>query len=453
MRVEGWLLYAVFAYAFFVMLCIFVIGLRLELMHMASQRTEADYRAELISVRHHSEQVALANSESVHVDRIIGRFEEVRRLTWELMFLTKKVGSTNMAFSQLKEIFPFIFLGPAFLNGSITFGVLMAASRSMGLLESALLWFPGAYPGYVSWRASTDRLVRMSEACQGQQKKGLGAEVLRDQPPDELPGTASQVCIKSAKLEVWLPPRTNKDGENDEDADREAPSEDIQWLFRKLNLNMVAGQRALLVGPSGTGKSTLFRALSGAWPYATGKVMLPAGKTATMFASTEVYAPPGELRDAVSYPISSKEVEDSAIFEALALVGLSALADTPDGLGLVRCWEIALSAGQKNRLALARMALHKPKVALLDEPVAHIDPVNRAKVLKAALGALPEDATALVISHQLSDDVRSLFNMQYAVDDMGKTLTTDSVVNSQYAASDEDEAADTGMGCGMLPKC
>merc|ERR1711959_828145 len=80
-----------------------ILGRKLELLENSAQRTEADYRLELIAVRHHAEQIALANSEDVHTERIFSRFERVRRLTWEIMFLNKKMGFTFKLFNEGRE--------------------------------------------------------------------------------------------------------------------------------------------------------------------------------------------------------------------------------------------------------------------------------------------------------------------------------------------------------------
>jgi ABC-type uncharacterized transport system fused permease/ATPase subunit len=250
-------------------------------------------------------------------------------------------------------------------------------------------------------------LVRLAEACQRFEKEVSGTDVQRVAPSPERAGV-----VESEQLSVWVP-----------SADEAPTATGKNVVFKNLKFDLVPGERALLCGPSGVGKSMLLRALAGAWPHATGNVKLPMGKTCALFSTTETYVPPGELRDAVTYPVSSSDIDDEKIEQALKLVGLEKLLTrTEEGLGSVQYWQVVLSAGQKNRLALARMVLHRPKAVLLDEPVAHIDEASRASVLAAALGALPSDAAVLVISHDLSSDIRALFNATYVVDSEGKTL-------------------------------
>eukprot|EP00927_Polykrikos_kofoidii_P007502 TRINITY_DN13081_c0_g1_i1.p1 TRINITY_DN13081_c0_g1~~TRINITY_DN13081_c0_g1_i1.p1 ORF type:complete len:861 (-),score=164.25 TRINITY_DN13081_c0_g1_i1:54-2636(-) len=418
----GWLLPASFLYALAAMLVMFFLGRKLEIYTQALQRSEADYRWELVNVRSHAEQVALASSEPFHNQRTERQFDNVRRMTWETMFVEKKMSFGMHVFGQVKEIFPFIFLGPAFLEGSITFGVLMAASRTMGLLESSVLFFPRAFNEFCRWRANADRLTRVKESMIRYQGVHIGADIKKQQMVTD-DGDVPLPTISTNDLTVWLPPKapSNFSPQLSEDKIIENPASK-DYIYHKLNMNLTAGERVLLVGPSGSGKSTLIRALSGSWPFCSGSVSVPGGTNGIFFSTTDVYAPPGELRDVVTYPLPPAEITDKRISEALNVVGLEHLAENEDGLSTVKSWDIALSAGQKNRMALARLVLHKPKAVALDEPVSHIDIANRAKVLKACLEQLPRDAVVLCISHDLSDDIVALFDSEYSIDVKNQTL-------------------------------
>jgi len=254
-------------------------------------------------------------------------------------------------------------------------------------------------------------LIRATDAFKRAQSEEVGAQIKK---------SSSKSKCKVTELAIWLPPVQAK--EDEAAMDKLPDAQTKVKLFDNLDLDMVAGERALLIGPSGAGKTSLLRTLAGVWPHAKGRVDLPAGKTGAMFTSTDMFAPPGELREAVAYPLKAKDVRDADILSALKAVGLESFAAGEQGLGVTRYWEFALSAGQKNRLSLARMVLHQPKVAILDEPVAHIDETNRAKVMGAALDALPPDSVVLVVSHELSPDMRALFNVEYTTDEANKSL-------------------------------
>jgi len=99
---------------------------------------------------------------------------------------------------------------------------------------------------------------------------------------------------------------------------------------------------------------------------------------------------------------------------------MNRLANT--SLDLEHDWNMSLSSGEKTIVNLVRLMLHKPVLAILDEPLSHLSESMRAPLLRNALEALPEDASVLVINHELSEDITSLFNARYDLDVSGKVL-------------------------------
>lgn len=163
------------------------------------------------------------------------------------------------------------------------------------------------------------------------------------------------------------------------------------------NASIAAGDRVAVIGPSGAGQTTLFRAIAGRWPFGRGRIEIPA-RARTMFLSPQPYLPIATLRAAVSYPAEEGTFPDSKIRDALRRVELYALADRLDQIDH---WEKTLSDGEQQRLGLARALLHEPTWLFLDDATAALDEEAEQKAYTVLTEQLPH-ATVVSIAHRPS---------------------------------------------------
>ncbi|HVQ88919.1 MAG TPA: ATP-binding cassette domain-containing protein [Actinomycetes bacterium] len=184
------------------------------------------------------------------------------------------------------------------------------------------------------------------------------------------------------------------------------PPNRSQWALRDLDLSVEAGERVLLLGSSGSGKSTILRALAG---------LLDAGGEQAGIAAVDGVAAARArdrvgllLQDPDAQLVLSRAGEDVAfgpqnrgyqpdevarrVAEALESVGFPYSVDRPVG---------ALSGGERQRLALAGVLALTPGVLLLDEPTSLLDPAGSELVRNAVSRAVIETgATVIVVEHQ-----------------------------------------------------
>jgi putative ATP-binding cassette transporter len=125
----------------------------------------------------------------------------------------------------------------------------------------------------------------------------------------------------------------------------------------------------LIVGESGTGKTLLFRALAGLWPWGSGTVARPAEEE-ILYAPRTPYFPPGTLREVLSYPKPTSAFETAACSAALVLVGLERLIPLLDS---TQRWDRELNEDEQQALALARVITHQPAWLLIDEVLDSLD--------------------------------------------------------------------------------
>ena len=192
----------------------------------------------------------------------------------------------------------------------------------------------------------------------------------------------------------------------DSATDREAQ----EAVLRELSFRIEAGRSLGILGRSGSGKTTVTRLLARLYDPSAGRVALngvdlreyrlSAVRAGISVVTQEVQFFRGSIRDNLC--LFDPTVDDrrlEAAFERLGL--LSWLARQPAGLDtIISSAQLALSAGEAQRLALARAFLRDPDIVILDEAAARLDPVTEREV-ERALKALLQGRTGVVIAHRL----------------------------------------------------
>jgi putative ATP-binding cassette transporter len=187
-------------------------------------------------------------------------------------------------------------------------------------------------------------------------------------------------------------------------------------LIANVNLSLGPGDSALLRGPSGVGKSTLFRAIAGIWPFGHGEIRVPSNDR-VLFLPQKPYLPIGKLRDVVSYPTPADGLGDTVISEALEAVDLPELAGRlADGISGDINWALQLSPGEQQRVAFARALVHKPEWLFLDEATSAVDEATEARLYRLLRDRLP-GTTLFSVGHR--ETLRAFHSRQLLVQRVG----------------------------------
>ncbi len=314
----------------------FRIGRPLILLSFLNERFNASFRYALVRLRENSENVAFQRGERVERTVLGTRFRDVLTNMWALLFRNLKFQGFNLTASQIAQIFPFVMQAQRFFSGQITLGDIQQTGNAFDQVHDALSFFRNAYDDFASYRAVLDRLTGLMDA---------------DEAARALPAAAVE---ESDELQV-------------RDLTVRRPDERV--LVDDLDLDVTAGASLLVTGPSGGGKTTLLRSLAQLWPYASGSVRRPT-EDGSLFLPQQPYLPLGTLRDALAYPGSGSEMDDSRAADLLRKVQLPQLADQLDEED---DWARRLSPGEQQRLGFARILVVRPKVVFLDEATSALD--------------------------------------------------------------------------------
>jgi putative ATP-binding cassette transporter len=344
-----------------------LVGRPLAFLNFQRQRVEADFRYALVRLRENTEGVALQGGEEEERQGLSHRFAAVAANWWGIMRRTKMLNGLVAGYGQVAGIFPLVVAAPRYFSGKIALGQLMQTAGAFGEVQSGLSWAVDAYASLARWQAEVERLTTFLGALRAARAlSGTGAALQQGKGSD----------WETRGLTLRLPDGTA--------------------LLDGAGLRFPKGRATLITGRSGTGKSTLFRALAGIWPFGAGTVERPPGTY--LFLPQRPYFPLGTLRHALTYPVSDGAYPDDAVRAVLADVGLGALAPALD---TAENWSQRLSGGEQQRLAIARALLLKPDWLFLDEATASLDPEAEGDLYRLLRERLP-GTTLVSIAHRES---------------------------------------------------
>jgi putative ATP-binding cassette transporter len=369
--IPGFLVIAAVLYAAIASGSIMTIGRGFVQASEDKNQAEAEYRYTLNRVRENGESIALLGGEQEERDGIDRTFGKVLRQWARLAGQHMRTTLVSQGSSLIAPVVPVLLCAPKFLDGSMTLGQVMQAASAFTIVQTAFGWLVDNYPRLADWNACARRIASLMMSLDGLERAERGDGVGRIERGE----TEGDAILSLQDLSVTLDDGTAVVGE--------------------AEVVIEPGERLLVAGESGTGKSTLVRAIAGLWPWGGGSINLHPDRRLFMLPQ-KPYVPQGTLRRAAAYPAAAEDWTIEQIGEALDKVGLAHLKDKIEEEGP---WDQTLSGGEKQRLAFARLFLHNPDIIVLDEATSALDEKSQDKMMELVTRELPK-ATVVSVGHR-----------------------------------------------------
>ncbi len=341
--VPGFMLWAAVSYAGAGSLLSYWVGRSLISRNAERYAREADLRFSLVRINEHLDGISLAAGEEDERRRVEMHLGNVLTATRRLVTGLTNLTWITAGFGWITLVAPILVAAPLYFAGKISFGGLMMAASAFTQAQSSLRWFVDNFSTIADWRATLQRVASFRHAL-------TTTEDLHD-------------------FESRITYREGESGSITID-DLDILSANGSDMLRERSVIVKAGERVLIVGAPGTGKTLLFRALAGLWPWGAGTITRPKDEQMLYLPTGTPYLPRGTLKEVLAYPMEVEKFGEQDFQRALGRLGLDRLLPL---LEETRRWDRELGQDEQLGLALARIFMQSPPWLLMDDMLGTLD--------------------------------------------------------------------------------
>lgn len=332
-----------------------LIGRKLVHLHYLQYKKEADFRYGLVRVRDNAESIAFYRGEKrEHLD-LFNRLAQAVTNMRLVILRNRKLGFFTNSYNYLALVLPVLVVAPMYMRGEVEFGVVTQTAGAFAQVLAAVSLIITQFAGLSTYLASVQRLGSLWDHLDDQDDEDKRIDAAADDP------TGDARMVRLENLTISTPG-------------------DARVLVKELSFELHANQSMMIMGPSGTGKSSVLRTIAGLWPDGGGTLERPAFSR-LMFLPQRPYMVEGSLREQLLYPFPDRGVPDEEIHRVVDAVNLSdVFLRVDNNLDSVLDWGNVLSLGEQQRIAFARLFLRHPEFAFLDEATSALDEQNQEEL-------------------------------------------------------------------------
>ena len=368
--IPGYLVIAVIIYSGLTSYGMLVFGRPLVARVESKSAGEADFRYQLTRTRENAETIALIGGDEDERTMLGATFGVLARRWVAVINQQAKMLFQSSANAVWAPVAPLLLGAPKYLSGEMTLGDLMQAAAAFAQVQMALNWLADNALRLADWFASARRVAALDMAFE----------------------TLDLLAVEGGENTIEL--GFSHDGAVHLEG-LSIAQHDGKVMLADADARIDRGEKILVKGDSGTGKSTLIRAMAGLWPWGSGRILRPADARIS-FMPQRPYLPLGTLRAAINYPQDGPDASADDMISMLQECGLAHLAHRLDD---DVNWSLVLSGGEQQRLAFARLLLKRPDIVIMDEPTSALDELSQTKMMELIRSRL-RDSTVIHVAHR-----------------------------------------------------
>lgn len=328
---------------------------------------QSNLRADLQQLKTSSEEIAIERAEPYYQNRLEKEVDDLSQRTTDRLLVQNSTISFNLFSSIFQGIVSLLAAVPLYFSNFITLDVFYSVNYYFIMVSESLNWFVESYEVINQFKTSLSRVVALKKLLDDEPVEESTAAIIRKTNFDNQ-------LIEVKKLDLKL-----HDGS--------------EVIIKGLDLKFTKGIHTLITAPSGTGKSSLFKAIAGTWISGEGEITISGGLESLYFLPQKPTLPDDTLRKVLAYPDINVTYSDEALIAALNAVDMESLSTKLDEKVGFK------SLGEQQRIAFARVLLRKPDWVFLDEATASLDESVEEKVYSNIKELLPQ-TTIISIAHR-----------------------------------------------------
>ena len=374
-NIEKGVVFFIYAFIIFATLMSVWIGRPLIKLNFTKEKLNGDYRYSLIRVRDNAESIAFYNGEPKEQTFLQHQFRQIIHNRWSIVLKMLGLNSFNSGVTRVAKLLPLMLQAPRFFSGQIKLGDMHQTVQAFNRLMTALSFFRLFYEQFTLYQARLNRLYGFITKMDELDKQNIHHPF----------HCSHRVALKNFGIK----------------------DEQGNVLLNNLNIHLENGDALLIQGASGTGKTSLLKAIAGIYPFETvGIAEHPC--MGSLFLPQRPYMPQGTLREAICYPnINPSHAELEQTMKDCAL------GKYIHALNVKNDWQAILSPGELQRVAFIRILLTKPDVVFLDETTSALDETTEYLLYQTIKERLPE---MIILSVGHRSTLQQFHNKQLKLD-------------------------------------